>query len=142
MVEMATVLKESFAPAGINLDIVVMSEDGSWAEGWMVKPFTTVWWGGRPPYEAFSIVYAGGGSWNESFWNNAEADALLAEALGASDPAEQKRIYGALQCLVVEEVPRIIPVFRPVLLGVRNDVMGMAPSWDATMSLHRAWLDR
>ena len=38
--------------------------------------------------------------------------------------------------------PNIVPVFRPVVLGVRDDVRGMAPMWDATLSLHRAWLDR
>ena len=141
-VEMATVLKESFAPAGINLELNVMSEDGYWAEGWMVAPFTTVWWGGRPPYEAFSIVYTAGAAWNESYWSNAEMEALLDQARGAADEASQKDVYGELQCLVVNEVPRIIPVFRPVILGVRNDVKGMVPMWDATLSLHRAWLDR
>jgi peptide/nickel transport system substrate-binding protein len=142
MVEMATVLKESFRPAGINLTIEVMPEDGYWAEGWLVKPFTTVWWGGRPPYEAFSVVYASGAAWNESYWDNAEADRLLNEALGAAKLADQQRIYGELQCLVIEEAPRIVTVFRPVTLGIRNDVKGTAPMWDATMSLHRVWLDQ
>ena len=142
MVEMATVMKERAAPAGINIEIVVMSEDGYWADGWMVKPFTTVWWGGRPPYEAFSVVYAAGAAWNESFWSDDRFEALLKQAAGQPDLADQKKTYGEMQCLVVEEVPRIIPVFRPVVLGVRNDVRGMAPMWDATISLHRAWLDR
>lgn len=142
MVEMATVLKESFAPAGINLDIVVMPEDGYWAEGWMVKPFTTVWWGGRPPYEAFAVVYAPDASWNESFWVNERAGELLTDIRAAADLETQKKLYSELQCLVVEEVPRVVVVFRPVSLGVRNDVMGSAPMWDATMSLHKVWLNR
>ncbi len=142
MVEMATVMKERAAPAGINIEIVVMSEDGYWSDGWLVKPFTTVWWGGRPPYEAFSVVYAGDAAWNESYWKNAEFDALLATAAGQPDPADQKQTYQAMQCLVVEEVPRIVTVFRPVVLGIRTDVRGLEPMWDATMSLHRTWLDR
>ncbi len=142
MVDMATVFKESAAAAGIRVEIVVMPEDGYWAEGWMVKPFTTVWWGGRPPYEAFNVVYRGGGSWNESFYANAEFDALLDEAMGAADPADQERIYGELQCIAVDEVPRVVTVFRPVTLGVLNDVRGSVPMWDATMTLHHVWLDR
>ena len=55
---------------------------------------------------------------------------------------DQKRIFGEMQCIVVEEVPRIVIVFRPVSLGIRNDVRGSAPMWDATMSLHDVWLDR
>jgi len=142
MVEMATVLKESFRPAGIDLTINVMPEDGYWAEGWMVKPMTTVWWGGRPPYEGFSIVYTGGASWNESYYANDEVDALLIEAMSAGTLERQKEIFGRLQCIVVDEVPRIIVVFRPVALGIRNDVRGSAPMWDATASFHTVWLDR
>ena len=142
MVEMATVLKESFAPAGINLEIVVMPEDGYWAEGWMVKPFTTVWWGGRPPYEAFTVVYKGGGSWNESFYKNDRLDSLFVEAKSAASLEDQIRIYGEAQCIVVEEVPRVVVVFRPVTLGIQNYVKGSAPMWDATMMLHHVWLDR
>ena len=142
MVEMATVVKESFKPAGINIEIVVMPEDGYWAEGWMVKPFTTVWWGGRPPYEGFSIVYKGGGSWNESFYVNDRVDALLEEAKSAASLEDQKRIYGELQCIVVEEVPRVVVAFRPVTLGIRSDVRDAAPMWDATEDFRRVWLDR
>ena len=135
-------MKEKAAPAGINIEIEVMSEDGYWAEGWMVKPFTTVWWGGRPPYEAFTVVYKGGGGWNESFWTNAEADALMDQAMMTADPVKQKEIYGKLQCLVVEEAPRILPVFLAAVLGLGDDVEGMEPMWDKTMQLHRAWLNR
>jgi peptide/nickel transport system substrate-binding protein len=142
MVEMATILKESFKPAGINLDIVVMPEDGYWAEGWLVKPLTTVWWGGRPPYEGFNVVYRGGGSWNESFWQNDRFDALLDQAKSAGTLEEQKEIYGEMQCIVVDEVPRVVTVFRPVTLGVRNYVREATPMWDATMILHHVWMDK
>ena len=142
MKEMATVMKERAAPAGINIEIMVMSEDVYWSEGWLVKPFTTVWWGGRPPYEAFSVIYRTGTAWNEAYWSNPPLDALLDKAAGQPELADQKLTYGEIQCILVDEVPRIIPVFRPVVLGVRDDVMGMAPMWDATLSLHRAWLDR
>ena len=142
MVEMSTVLKESFAPAGINLDIVVMSEDGYWVDGWLVKPFTTVFWFGRNPYEAFSIVYHSDGAWNESFWNNPEADALMKQSLGAADLESRKEIFGKLQCIMVEEVPRIVAVFQPWILGLRAEVRDLVSLWDGSLSLHRAWLDR
>ena len=142
MVEMARVMKERAAPAGIDIEIVVVSENTYWSEVWLVEPFSTVWWSGRPPYEAFSVVYPSDHPWNESHWSNAEFDALLDLALWAADEASQRDVYGQLQCLVVKEVPRIIPVFRPVLLGLRGDVRGVEPMWDTTLSLHEAWLDR
>ena len=140
MVEMSTVFKEKAAPAGINVNIEVTPEDGYWADVWLQKPFTTVWWGGRPPYEAVSVVYPTGAPWNESYWSSPELDGLLDEALGAADPEDQKRIFGRIQCILVEEVPRIIPVFRPVSLGMRNNVEGFLPMWDATMILHTVYL--
>ncbi len=88
------------------------------------------------------MVYKSGAAWNESFYDSPEIDALLATAIGQSELEDQKKTYGELQCLVVEEVTRIIPVFRPVVLGLRNDVRDTEPMWDATLSLHRTWLDR
>ena len=141
MVEMATVYKEKAAPAGINVEIVVVTEENYWADTWMQKPFTTVWWGGRPPYEAMSVVYPTGAAWGESFYSNARVDELLDIALGQGNVEDQKKTFGELQCIVVDEVPRIIPVFRPVSLGLRNNVQGIEPMWDATMSVHRAYFE-
>ena len=141
MVEMATVMKEKAAPAGIDLEIVVLSEDGYWSDGWMVKPFTTVWWGGRPPHEAFSIVYPTGAGWNESFYSNPEVDALIEAGATTADVDARKQAYFDLQCLLIEDVPRIIPVFRPVVWAVRHDVRGIDPTWDAILQIHRGYVE-
>ena len=142
MVEMAEVFAATAAPAGIDISIVQTNPATYWSDVWLVQPFGTAWWGGRPPYEAFSIVYASDAPWNESHWSNAGVDELLAKALTTADLGGNQAIFAELQCLVINEVPRIIPVFRPVLLGLRNDVWGMEPMWDSTLSVHRAWLDR
>lgn len=136
MVEMATVFKERAAPAGINVTIEVAPEENYWADIWLQKPFTTVWWGGRPPYEAISVVYPTGAPWGESYYSNARVDELLDIALGQGELADQIETFGELQCILVDEVPRIIPVFRPVSLGLRNNVVGIEPMWDATMTVH------
>lgn len=141
MVDMATVLKEKAKPAGFNITIEVAPEDGFWSEVWLKKPFGTSWWGGRPPYEAYSVVYKSGGDWNEAHYASPKMDSLLIEAQSAGELADQQRIYGEMQCLLVDEVPRIIPVFRPVAIGIRNNVKGATPLWDTTMSLHRVYLE-
>ncbi len=141
MVEMSTVFKESAAPAGINVNIEVTPEDGYWSDVWLQKPLSTVWWGGRPPYEAISVVYPTGAPWNESYYSSPELDSLLEEALGAAELEDQKRIFGRIQCILVEEVPRILPVFRPVSLGMRTNVRDFDPMWDATMMLHTVYIE-
>ena len=142
MVPMATVMKEKAAPAGINIEIQNIPETGYWSDVWMQVPFSTVWWGGRPPYEAFSVVYPTGAAWGESFYSNPELDSLLDTALGQGNLEDQKETFGRLQCIVVDEVPRIIPVFRPVMLGVRKDVRNLVPMPDFTLQLRETWLDK
>ena len=142
MVEMATVFKERAAPAGINIDIQVVPEETYWGEVWLVEPFTTVWWGGRPPWEAFSVVYPSSAAWQESKVSAPQFDSLLDRAVTQGDLEDQKQTFGELQCVAIDQVHRIIPVFRPVLLGLRTDVRDTEPMWDATLSLHRTWLDR
>ena len=142
MLEMAEVFAERAAAAGINVSIVQTDFNGYWSDVWMVQSFTTAWWSGRSPYEAFNIVYRSDAVWNESYYVNPEIDLLLDQALREAGLEGQKRTFGELQCLAVEDVPRIIPVFQPVLLGLRDDVRGVEPMWDGSLSLHRAWLDR
>ena len=142
MVPMATVMKEKAAPAGINIEIVQVPETGYWSEAWMVTPFFTSWWGGRPAFEAFSVVYPTDAAWNESAYSNLEVDSLLKTAMGQADLEDQMLTYARLQCIVVDEVPRIIPVFRPVLLGARPDVRDLVPMPDFTFQVRWTWLDR
>ena len=113
---MAEVMREKAAPAGINIDIQNVPGANYWSDVWLQEPFLTSWWGGRPPYEAFRVVYASDAVWNESYYNNPVLDNLLQTALSQSNLEDQKDTFGQLQCLVIDEVPRIIPVFRPVLV--------------------------
>lgn len=142
MVEMATIMKEKAAPGGFDIEIKVVPEDGYWTDVWLKEPFSTVWYGGRPPHEALSIIYPTGVAWNESHYSNADVDRLITEGGSSADPAVRKKVYGELQCLLIKEVPRIIPVFQPGLLGLRTNVRDLEPMWDKMLQVHRAWLDR
>ena len=142
MVPMATVMKEKAAPAGINIEIKNMPETGYWSDVWLTAPFSTVWWGGRPTYEAYSVVYPSEASWNESYYSNTEVDRLLELALTQADLADQQETYGKIQCILVDEVPRIIPVFRPVMLGSHDYVKDLEPMQDFTLQLRWTWLDK
>jgi len=141
MVEMAVALKESAEPAGITVNIERAPEDKYWASVWMTEPFTTVGWNGRNPDQAFSIVYKSDADWNEAFWVNPRADELIVQARGQANLEERKATYGELQALVVQEVPRIIPVFSPVFFGVRDNVRGVQAHPSRWLLLHKAWLD-
>ncbi len=140
MVEMAMVMKEKAAPAGIRIDIQVMPEDGYWSDVWMVKPFCTVYYGGRIPDEALSIVYLSTASWNETHYNNPRVDELIIKARSQVELEDRRETYGEIQSILIDEVPRIIPVFMPVAHGMRLNVRGLEAKPHGGIFCRYAWL--
>jgi peptide/nickel transport system substrate-binding protein len=108
MPALAVAFKEKAEPAGIRVNIQREPADAYWAKVWLVVPFTTVFWFGRPPDQALSIVYPSDASWNESYYKNPELDELIIRARGQADLEERKQTYKEIQCLLVDEVPRIV----------------------------------
>ena len=142
MVEMVVAFKESAAPAGIRVKIQREPEDEFWSDVWMVKPFNTVWWDGRTPDEAFSVVYKSDAIWNESRYSNPRVDELIVNARSQADRADRKESYGEIQRILTDEVPRIIPVFRPIFQGLRHNIRGCeANQRAAELLVFRCWLD-
>ena len=142
MVEMAVAFKESAAPAGIRVKIQREPEDEFWSDVWMVKPFNTVWWEGRIPDEALSVVYKSDAIWNESRYSNPRVDELIVNARSQADLADRRESYGEIQRILIDEVPRIIPVFRPIFQGLRHNVRGCEANQKAAeLLVFRCWLD-
>lgn len=140
-VEMATVMKEKAAPAGIRIDIQVMPEAGYWSEVWMAKPFVCSYWGGRIPDEAFSIQFLSTAAWNETGYVNPRVDELIILARSQVDLADRQETYGELQAILIDEVPKIVPVFMPILHGMRNNVMGLEAKPHGDPWVRYIWLD-
>jgi peptide/nickel transport system substrate-binding protein len=141
MVEMAVAFKKSAAPAGIRIKIQREPEEAYWTDVWMVKPFTTVWWGSRTPDEALSVVYKSDAQWNESRYYNPHLDELIIKARSQADPADRRESYGEIQRILIDEVPRIIPVFRPIFQGLRLNVRNCEANQKSKLLLYRCWLD-
>ena len=141
MVPMAFAFKESAAATGIRIDVREVPRAGFWSNVWRVEPFTTVWWTGRNADQAFSVVYKSDAPWNESRVPNLTLNALIVKGRGQPNLEDRKATYGELQCLLIEEVPRIIPVFRPVFMGLRSNVRGLEAHPQIWALLHDTWLD-
>ena len=142
LVEMAVAFKESAAPAGIRVKIQREPEQNFWNDVWMVEPFTTAWWDGRTPDEALSMAYKSDAIWNESRYNNPRVDQLIIKARSQADPAGRRETYGEIQRILIDEVPRIIPVFRPIFQGLRHNVRDCEANQKAVeLLVFRCWLD-
>lgn len=140
MVEMATAYKELAQEVGVTIDIVQAPEDSYWSEVWLTEPFTTVAWNGRNPDQALSIVYLSDADWNEAYYQNADLDSMIAAARG-QEFDERKETYGKIQQLLVDEAVRLVPVFRPTLVAVRDRVQGVKAHPSDWLVLHDAWVD-
>ncbi len=141
MDETAVAFKESAAPAGIRVTIERHPEDVYWSNVWMVEPFTMVSWNGRPPNEALSIVYPSDAPWNETHIKNQELDALIVKARGQVNLEDRKKTYAEVQRILIDDASRIIPIFRPVFVGMRDNVRGVAAHPNNWLNLTKAWLD-
>ena len=141
-VEMAVAFKESAAPAGIRVSIMRQSEEIYWSKIWLNEAFMTVNWMGRHPDGALSIVMLSDAVWNEANYQNPVFDALVRKARTQANVEDQKQTYLEIYKILVDEVPRIIPVFTPILMGLADDVFGLEAHAGQFLLLENAWLER
>ncbi|HEY31807.1 MAG TPA: ABC transporter substrate-binding protein [Dehalococcoidia bacterium] len=140
MVEAAVALKESAEPAGINITIQQDPEDVYWGSVWLVEPFTVVNWNYRPPDQALSLVYLCGTAWNETYMCIPELDDLIVRARGETTLEERQATYAEVQEILIDDASRIIAVFRPVFLGLLDNVRGVSAHPNNWLYLTEAWL--
>ena len=127
MIDLAVAFKESAAPAGIRVNIQRTSPDLFWEESWMQKPFHVTSWAGRPnPDLALAIEYFSGASWNGTMYDNTTMDNLVIRARG-EQLEDQKATYAEIQRILIDDAPRIVPVFKPMLYGARTNLRGIEP---------------
>ena len=142
MVELAVAMKEKAAPAGIRIDIREVPEEDFWSKVWMQEPFTTMWWNGRPPDAALSVTTLSDASWNEARYKNPTLDDLVVKARGQADLEDRKATYAEIQRILIDDVPRILAVFKPNLMGARADVRGIEVHPLTWPIFHGGWLAR
>ena len=141
MMEMATVMKERAAPAGINIEIQVAPEAGYWSDTWLVEPFVSAYFAGRTPDAALSIAVLSTSGFNESHYANSRVDELIVQARTQLDLEDRRATYREIQEILIDEVPRIIPAFQLVSNGMRNNVRGLESDPGAWFWARYAWFD-
>jgi peptide/nickel transport system substrate-binding protein len=133
-VDAATLYQNSAKDAGISINVVREPNDGYWSDVWMKKPFTAVYWGGRPVQDQmFSTAYTCGADWNDGFWCSEKFDALLKEARAELDQDKRKQQYFELQEIVSTQGSIIIPMFANYVFASTNKIgkpETLASNWD------------
>lgn len=127
-VDMASILQEYGARAGLNLAVNRVPADGYWSTHWMKHPLGFGNTNPRPTADLlFSLFYKSDAAWNESGWKNPRFDRLLMEARAEGDEARRKQLYGEMQGLVRAQCGVGIPVFISLLDGYDRRLKGWYP---------------
>ena len=133
-VDAAVLFQNSAKKAGIDLKVVREPNDGYWSDVWMKKPFSAVYWSGRPVEDAmFSTAYKTGVSWNDTFWSNARFDELLLKARAELDEDKRRAMYYEMQELVNMDGGVIVPMFASYVFATSNQIDhggDFASNWD------------
>ena len=132
---MAEVFQQQAAPAGIRVNIVQVPSDGFWSEVWMKKDVTLTRWNERPADQAMHEIYLGGAKWNESFYSDADFDAMLASARRELDFAKRKALYVKAQEHLQQTAGTLIPYHVTKLVGTTARVRNL----DAVENMSIRW---
>ena len=103
-------------------------------------------WDARPvPDLILSIALKGGGSYNETKWNNERFDKLLIEARGLRDFDKRKEIYCEMQRMLHDEGGHLTMAYLDVLDAVRSEVKGITPHASGPLGFYQmartVWID-
>ncbi|MEA1671989.1 ABC transporter substrate-binding protein [Nitrospirillum sp. BR 11163] len=127
-VDMASMLQEFAAKAGLQLAVNRVPADGYWSTHWMRHPLSFGNTNPRPTADMlFSLFYKSDAPWNESGWRDERFDQLLLAARGERDEALRRQMYCDMQVLVHDHCGVGIPVFISSLDGYDRRLKGLSP---------------
>ena len=143
-VDAAVLYKEHAAKAGIEINVVREPNDGYWSNVWLKKPWSAVYWGGRPTEDwMFSTAYAEGVPWNDTYWSHKRFNELLVIARAELDQAKRREMYFEMQKIVSDEGGVVVPMFANYVFAmsdkVQHDEMSADKDLDGTKGMERWW---
>ena len=110
---LAEAYQQQAAKAGIRVTIKQVPSDGYWKDTWMQKSVSATRWNGRPADSALHEIYLSTAKWNESYYKDADFDAMLAKArrelnfkrkalyVGAQEHLYETTVLNPLSCVQV-----------------------------------------
>jgi peptide/nickel transport system substrate-binding protein len=124
--DVAAVLKEQWAEAGINVEISVEPESVYYGDdGWLEVDLGITGWGSRPyPQFYLDVMLYTDAIWNESHFSDPELDALIDLAGSTMDEDERIQAYAGIQELLAERGPVIIPYYFAQFGALRDGFDG------------------
>ena len=127
--------------AGIKVKRTILPGSTFWND-WAKYPFSSTNWNMRPlGVQVLALAYRSGEAWNETAFNNAEFDSLLAEALSIADADKRRVVMKRIQQIMQDEGVVIQPYWRSLYRHTRPNVKNaeMHPTFE--MHLYKYYLE-
>ena len=141
-VDAAVLFQNSASKIGIDFNVVREPNDGYWSDVWMKKPFSAVYWSGRPVEDQmFSTAYQTGVAWNDTFWSNKRFDELLIKARAELDEAKRRAMYHEMQAILNQDGGAIIPMFASFVFATSDKIGHSDFASNADLDGER-WMER
>lgn len=138
--QLGAIIQQNLGEAGIDVSVNTQSNSTFYGDAWCPganesdptlpcdnsAAFGIVDYGHRPtPDVFFSSALATGGVWNSSNWSNADFDQALSDYRSSIDVDGQRAAVGAMQRILWDEVPIVMPYFYNYLSGHDDSVSGV-----------------
>ncbi|MGH7078925.1 MAG: ABC transporter substrate-binding protein [Acetobacteraceae bacterium] len=112
-------------PSGFRIKVQTMPHATYLAQVWKKGKFYVGFYNMQATADAiYQLLYTSDAAWNETRWDNAKFDTLVAAARQTTDEARRRSLYDMAQVLQRDEVPSVIPVFFDLLAAERKWVEG------------------
>jgi len=144
-VDAGQLMRETAAPAGIDIEVVREPEDGYWSNVWMQKAFCACYWSGRPTENwIFSQIYASDASWNDTYWKHDKFNEFLVQARAELDTGKRREMYVEMQRIVHDEGGVCLPLFQSDVMAANDklhipEVIGANWELDGAKNSERWW---
>jgi peptide/nickel transport system substrate-binding protein len=123
---LASVLKNQWAEAGIDVTLIVEPESVYYGEnGWLEVDLGITGWGSRPyPQFYLDVMLKTGAEWNEAHYSDEELDGLIELAGTTLNEEERVQAYAEIQRILIERGPMIVPYFAALAGAISNQFVG------------------
>jgi peptide/nickel transport system substrate-binding protein len=110
--------------AGFKVRRTVLPGSTFWND-WVKYPYSSTNWNHRPlGVQIWALAYRSGQAWNEFGWENAEFDAILAEALSIADAEKRSEVAARGMALIQEEGVTCQPYWRSLYRHHKPGIVG------------------
>jgi peptide/nickel transport system substrate-binding protein len=134
LVPSAEVFAQNASQAGVTINLSVL-QPSVWDPKFSTWPFTQGYWGNKPFGIMFSLLYAPGGIFNETHFNDAQANKIFTEALEDENTSSRNEKLMAIEKILYERGGHIIHSFRKTVDAYSSQFTGFTPDTSTGWSL-------